>query len=667
MNRYTHNITPEMIEADMRYLNLLAGSFPTVADASTEIINLEAINNLPKGTEHFISDLHGEYEAFIHVLKNASGNIKRKVNEIFGVSMREAEKHELCTLIYYPEQKLEIIKAKEEDLDDWYRITLHQLVLICQNVSSKYTRSKVRKSLPDDYSYIIQELLHESSVEPNKQEYLNRIITTIIEIGRADDFIVALCNVIQRLSIDTLHIVGDIWDRGPGAHIIMDTLRHYHQFDVQWGNHDVNWMGAASGNLACIANVLRITLRYGNMATLEDGYGINLVPLATFAMETYKDDPCERFYPTLSEKNHLDEKTIRMLAQMHKAITVIQFKLEAEIIDRHPEYEMEDRKLLHFIDQEKGVFCYNGQEYEMYDSIFPTIDPKDPYKLTEAEEEIITRLRHSFRASDKLKKHVNCLFTHGCMYTVCNGNLLFHASIPLNEDGSLKTVRINGRDFKGKTLMKEVGHLIREAFNYQLDRDDRVYARDYIWYLWCGKNSPLFDKDKMATFESYFIKDKSLSKEEKGFYFKYRDDEKIIDMILDEFEVVGEHRHIINGHVPVKAATKGESPIKANGKLIVIDGGFSQPYHEKTGIAGYTLIYHSRGLQLVQHEPFASTKDAIERGTDIVSTYLLVELSAHRVMVKDTDLGRELQKQIDDLKKLLFAYRGGFIKEKERK
>lgn len=667
MYKISQPITSQMIEKDMRYLQLLSDSFPTIASASTEIINLEAISNLPKGTEHFISDLHGEYEAFIHVLKNASGNIKRKVNEIFGLTMRENEKHELCTLIYYPEEKLNIIKQKEEYLDDWYMITLHQLVTICQNVSSKYTRSKVRKSLPDDYSYIIQELLHESSAESNKQEYFNQIIKTIIEIGRADDFIVALCNVIQHLSIDQLHIVGDIWDRGPGAHIIMETLRHYHHFDVQWGNHDMSWIGAAAGNLACIANVLRISFRYGNMATLEDGYGINLLPLATFAMETYKDDPCERFQPILADPAHSDTKSTRLLAQMHKAITIIQFKLEAAIIDRRPDFEMASRKLLEFIDLDRGVFHYNDKDYEMWDTNFPTICKEHPYDLTEQEKDIMERLKHSFCTSDKLQKHIKCLFSHGSMYNVCNGNLLFHASIPLNEDGSFKDVKIHDQYFHGMALMNEVERQTRCAFNAEISKEERQYARDYIWYLWCGKNSPLFDKDKMATFEGYFLKDKSMSKEEKGYYYTYRDNEKICDAILDEFGVIGEHRHIVNGHVPVKAATKGESPIKANGKLIVIDGGFAKAYHEKTGIAGYTLVYHSRGLQLVQHEPFTSTKDAIEKGTDIVSTTQLVELSTHRVMVKDTDLGRELARQIDDLKKLLYAYRTGFIKEKENK
>ncbi|MCF0159911.1 MAG: fructose-1,6-bisphosphatase, partial [Bacteroidaceae bacterium] len=665
MDNYSSSITADQIINDLRYLRQLGKSFPTIAAASTEIINLEAILNLPKGTEHFISDLHGEYEAFLHVLKNASGNIKRKVNEIFGTSMREVEQKELCTLIYYPQEKLEIVKDSENDLSDWYMITLHQLVRVCQNVSTKYTRSKVRRALPDDYSYIIQELLHESNIEKNKQEYLNRIITTIIEIGRADDFIIELCHLIQRLAIDQLHIVGDIFDRGPGAHIIMEALRHYHHFDIQWGNHDISWIGAASGNQACIANVLRISFRYGNMQTLEDGYGINLLPLATFALETYGDDPCERFLPLIGNQR-IDEKTNRLLAMMHKAIAVMQFKIEAQIIDRHPEFDMADRKLLHYIDQKKGKFVFNGTEYDMYDSHFPTIDPEHPYELTPTEQDILNKLCHSFKASDKLKKHIKCLFQRGGMYTVCNGNLLFHASIPLTKDGQLKEVCVNGKMLKGKALMDGVDYQVRTAFNAEARSEARLYAKDFLWYLWCGKDSPLYDKDKMTTFENYFLKDKSLTKEEKGFYYTFRNEEKVCDMILDDFQVVGEHRHIINGHVPVRAGTKGESPIKANGKMIVIDGGFAKAYHEKTGIAGYTLVYHSRGLQLVQHEPFESARDAIERGTDIASTILLVELSSHRVLVQDTDLGRELELQIQDLKKLLFAYRNGFIKEREK-
>ena len=658
----TNKAKIEEIKSDLRYLELLSQSFPTIAAASTEIINLEAILNLPKGTEHFLADLHGEYEAFNHVLRNASGAIKRKVNEIFGNTLREAEKKELCTLIYYPEQKLIRVKESEEDMNDWYVITLNQLVSVCQNVSSKYTRSKVRKALPKEFSYIIQELLHESSTTQNKQAYINVIISTIIETDRADDFIIALCNLIQRLTIDSLHILGDIFDRGPGPHIIMDTLCNYHNFDIQWGNHDILWMGAASGNKCSIANVLRLAMRYGNQPALEDGYGINLLPLATFAMETYADDPCTQFYPKEYDAQYSD-KTLRMIAQMHKAISIIQFKLEAEIIRRRPEFEMEDRLLLHHIDFEKKVLRLNDKEYEMRDCLMPTVNPADPYKLTPEEEDVINKLHDSFTRSEKLRKHMKCLFRYGCMYNVCNSNLLFHASMPLNEDGSLKEVSIGDRKYKGKELLNKVGQLIRTAYFADKDNEEKDFAVDYVWYLWCGKNSPAFDKSKMATFERYFLTDKSTHKEIKGYYYSKRDDEAVCDMILDEFNVKGEHRHIINGHVPVKAV-QGEKPIKANGKLMVIDGGFSKAYQPETGIAGYTLVYHSRGFQLVQHEPFTSTQAAIEQGKDIKSTTQIVELSTQRMMVKDTDKGEELKIQIEDLKKLLIAYRTGILKEK---
>lgn len=660
---YNH-ITAEEIQEDMRYLQLLARNFPTIADASTEIINLQAILNLPKGTEHFLADLHGEYEAFQHVLKNASGSVKRKVNEIFGNTLREKELQELCTLIYYPEQKLELVKGKEINLEDWYMITLHQLVRVCQNVSSKYTRSKVHKALPEEFSYIIQELLHESTIDPNKSAYINVIISSIIETRRADDFIIALCNLIQQLTIDRLHIVGDIYDRGPGAHIIMDTLCDYHHFDIQWGNHDILWMGAAAGSVSCMANVLRMCMRYGNLATLEDGYGINLLPLATFSMETYADDPCELFGPKIDENDtQHNAKTRRLMAQMHKAISIIQFKLEAAIISRRPEFEMEDRKLLHHIDFERKLFVLDGKEYEMNDTFFPTIDPQDPYRLSPEEEEIMDKIHHSFVMSEKLKKHMRCMLKNGCMYNVCNSNLLFHASVPLNSDGTLKEVLINGKYYKGKAMLEKVGQTIRSAFNVDSAPEEKLFAQDYIWYLWCGKDAPSYDKDKMATFERYFIKDKTLHKETKGYYYTLRNEEKVCDMLLDEFGVVGKHRHIINGHVPVKTL-KGENPIKANGKLLVIDGGFSKAYQPETGIAGYTLVYHSRGMQLVQHEPFTSTQEAIEEGQDIKSTTLLVELSQQRVMVRDTDQGRELEIQIANLKRLLVAYRRGLIKER---
>ena len=657
----THHYDPET----MHYLQLLSQSFPTIADASTEIINLEAIMALPKGTEHFLADIHGESEAFRHVLKNASGNIKRKVNELFGNNVRETEKKELCTLIYYPEQKLELIKARETDIEDWYRITIHQLVKVCRDVSSKYTRSKVRKSLPTDFSYIIEELLHESSGEGNKAAYVSVIVDTIISTGRADDFIVAICNVIQRLAIDQLHILGDIYDRGPGAHIIMDTLRQYHSWDIQWGNHDILWMGASAGNNACICNVLRLCLRYANLTTIEE-YGINLVPLATFALEAYKDDPCEEFLPKILPGNSMDEKTRQLTAKMHKAIAVIQFKEEAAIFERRPEWQMQDRCLFNHVDYEKGICTIDGVDYEMKSCHFPTVDPANPNVLTPDEADLMQKLHHSFRICEKLKKHMRTLLSHGCMYTVSNSNLLFHASCPLNDDGTLKEVEIYpGVKYTGKDLMHNIGMMIRAAFEGPSDEYPRDYARDYFLYLWCGKDSPLFDKSKMATFERYFLKDKAIYKEEKGNYFKLRDSEEVCDRILDAFEVKGQNRHIINGHVPVHAS-KGENPIKAGGKLMVIDGGFSEAYHSETGIAGYTLVYHSRGFQLVQHEPFTSTQDAIVREIDIKSTTQIIEMSAHRMLVADTDKGEELKAQVADLKELLYAYRHGLLKERRR-
>ena len=662
----TNQITTESVLEDLRYLQLLARNFPTIADASTEIINLEAILNLPKGTEHFLSDIHGEDQAFSHVLKNASGAVKRKVNEIFTNSLRESEKKELCTLIYYPAEKLELIKSKEKDLEDWYQVTLNQLVKVCRNVSSKYTRSKVRKALPTEFSYIIQELLHESSIEPNKSAYVDQIINTIITTGRADDFIIALCNLIQRLTIDLLHIVGDIYDRGPGAHIILDTLCQYHNFDIQWGNHDVLWMGAAAGNLGCIANVIRMCLRFGNMATLEDGYGINLLPLATFAMDTYNDDPAVIFRPkTKFSDSVYDEKTMRLMSQMLKAITVIQFKLEGEIIRRRPEFGMDDRLLLHHIDLKKGTIRLGTTDYPLRDTYLPTLDMRDPYRLSVEEEELIYKLKHSFESSEKLKKHMRCLFTHGAMYQVCNSNLLFHASIPMNPDGSFKQIKRQNNYYAGRALMDRVDQLVRTAYFQTGSQEECEFAHDFIWYLWCGPDSPLFDKSRMATFERCFLEAPETHEEEKGAYYTLRNEEAICDQILDEFEVTGPHRHIINGHVPVRSI-RGENPIKANGKMIVIDGGFSKPYHPQTGIAGYTLVYHSRGFQLVQHEPFESAAKAIAEGLDIKSTTIVVELSSHRQLVRDTDKGRDLQAQISDLQKLLFAFRSGIIKEKER-
>lgn len=661
-----NTFTLEELSEDLRYMQILSRSFPTIADASTEIINLEAILNLPKGTEHFLSDVHGEYEAFQHVLKNASGTVKRKVNEIFAHSLRDKEMKDLCTLIYYPEEKLQLVKKREHDMDDWYQITLNRLVRVCQNVSSKYTRSKVRKALPADFSYIIQELLHESSIDPNKQAYTDAIMRTIISTRRADAFIIAMCHLIQRLTIDTLHIVGDIYDRGAGAHIIMDTLCDYHHFDIQWGNHDILWMGAASGNDACIANTIRTALRYANMATLEDGYGINMLPLATFAMETYKDDPCTMFQSNTNvSEEQFDEKTLRLFSQMHKAIAIIQFKLEGEIIMRRPEFGMEDRLLLNYINYDKGTIMYEGKEYPLTDSNFPTIDPADPYKLSPEERDIMDKIHTSFINSEKLRKHMHCLYSKGSMYLVTNGNLLFHASIPLNEDGSFRHVRIGKKEYWGRKLLDKTDQLLRTAYFEVEGKTEKQFAQDYVWYLWCGKDTPSFDKSKMTTFERYFIADKETHHEEKGHYYTLRNEQEICEKILREFDVeAGPHTHIINGHVPVKTI-KGETPVRANGKLIVIDGGFSKAYQPKTGIAGYTLVYHSHGFQLVQHQPFESRQKAIEEGLDIKSSTSLVEYSQNRVMVRDTDKGRELRVQIHDLQKLLATYRMGLLKEKE--
>ena len=653
------------VNDDLRYLRLLSRDFPTISSVTTEIINLEAILHLPKPTEHFLADLHGENEAFQHVLRNASGNIKRKVNELFGTTLREQEKKDLCTLIYYPEQKLDLVKKTDRNISDYYQTTLNQLVAVCRRVSSKYTRSKVRKSLPPEYAYIIEELMHESTDDHNKQAYVNVIIQTIIGTTRADNFIIALCYLIQRLAIDQLHVLGDIYDRGPGAHLIMDMLESYHNWDLQWGNHDILWMGAAAGNPACVASVLRISLRYANLATIEDGYAINLVPLTTFSIDTYGNDECTVFKPKIETNDkRLTEKKCKLIAQMHKAISIIQFKLEGQLYNKHPEWKMDDRKLLDKIDFEKGIVTVDGNTYEMLDMNFPTIDPKHPFELTKEEKEVIDRLCHSFLISDRLQRHINVQLTHGSMYGIYNSNLLYHASVPLNEDGSLHEVSVAGHHVKGVALLERVEQMIRSAYDVGSESEERQIGIDYFWYLWCGPESPLFDKSKMSTFERYFIADKSTHVEEKGWYYKLRDSAAICDYIMDEFGVKGEHRHIINGHVPVKVG-KGEKPIKADGRLMVIDGGFAKAYHNTTGIAGYTLVYHSRGFQLVQHAPFTSTEEAILNGTDIQTTTQIVEMMGHREMVADSDKGVELSEQVSDLEKLLMAYRKGIIKERK--
>ncbi len=663
----------EEVRKDLRYLQLLSNSFPTSAEASTEIINLEAILNLPKGTEHFLADIHGEHEAFDHVLRNASGSVMRKIKELFDRSMLKQEMATFALLVYYPQEALHYIKQKvdKKDLNSWYKVNIDRLVQLCRKASEKYTRSKVRKNLPEEYSYILQELLHEKGDTPNKVEYIASILDTIILTGKADDFIIALSTTIQRLVVDHLHIVGDIYDRGPGAHFIMDNLLRYHHVDIQWGNHDVLWMGAASGNWACIANLLRISLRYANLDTIEDGYGINLLPLARFAMETYANDPCKRFQPKTGDSDVIwDDKSMYLISQMQKAMAVIQFKLEYAIIKDHPEYKMDSRNLLHKIDWEKGTVdlsetAPNGGYgiHPMLDMNFPTVDPKDPYKLTEEELNVMERLSESIRRSEKLHRHIRGMYSLGSMFLVCNDNLLFHASMPLDEDGMLKEVTIGKKKYKGKALFEKVDALMRDAYFSPVGSPERKFAGDYVWYLWCGPDSPLFDKSAMTTFERYFVADKVTHTETKGYYYKYRSNVEAIDRILADFGLSGSGCHIINGHVPVKT-TKGEKPILADGKVLVIDGGFSRAYQPTTGIAGYTLIYNSQGLQLVQHEPFIGKKNAIKNASDIKSVSVLWEPAHERIMVRNTDVGRTLQTQIDNLKNLLYAYRVGLIKER---
>ena len=646
---------------DIKYLSLLAKQYPTIAAASTEIINLEAILNLPKGTEHFLADLHGEYEPFVHVLKNGSGAIKRKIQEVFENSLMDCEKRSLATLVYYPEQKLEIVLREEKDINDWYKINLYRLIQLCRHVSSKYTRSKVRKALPPDFSYIIEELLHEESDNNDKQGYYDGIINTIIEIERAQEFIVALSKLIQRLVIDRLHIIGDIFDRGPRPDIILDTLIDYHSVDIQWGNHDILWMGAASGNTTCIANVLRIAARYSNLDVIEDIYGINLLPLATFALKHYKNDNCTAFVPKNTDETLYGASEIELISKMHKAITIIQFKLEYEIIKRRPEFKMDHRLLLDKINYSDGTITLNNITYELYDKSFPTININNPFELTSDEKRLVSKLQSSFINSDKLQKHVLFLFNKGRIYLTYNSNLLFHGCIPLNKDKTFKSMIIHGKEYKGKKLLDKFDSLAREGYFSTRGSAEKLYGTDIMWYLWTGACSSLFGKEDMTTFERYFIKDKSTHKEKKNPYYNFRDSEEMCNMIFEEFGLDPAESRIINGHVPVKNKF-GENPIKCNGKLIVIDGGFAKAYRSQTGLAGYTLTYNSYGLQLISHQPFKSIEDAFSKETDILSSTQIVE-KLDRKKVGDTDIGKELKNQIKDLKLLLKAYRKGLINE----
>ena len=646
---------------ELKYLKSLARQYPNIAAASTEIINLQAILNLPKGTEHFLTDIHGEYEQFAHVLKNGSGAVRRTIDEVFENTLSNKDKKSLATLIYYPVEKLDIVISEEDNIEDWYKITLHRLVQITKKVASKYTRSKVRKALPKDFAYIIEELITEKADISDKEGYYNEIIHTIIRIGRAQDFIIALSNLIQRLVIDHLHIVGDIFDRGPGPHIILDTLMNYHSVDIQWGNHDILWMGAACGQLACIATVIRIAARYGSLDTLEDGYGINLIPLATFALDTYSNTNCDTF--SIKYNTDYNTKDLSLDMKIHKAIAIMQFKLEGQVIMKHPEFLMDDRLLLDKIDYEKKTVMAYGKEYPMNDTDFPTIDPKNPYALTPDEEQVMERIRQAFLKCEKLQKHVRFLYSNGGLYKVYNSNLLYHGCMPMDAEGNFLSVDVDGKDYQGKQLYDILDNYARKGYYAKNEPAEMRKAQDYIWYIWAGPNSPVFGKNKMTTFERYFIEDKETHKETKNAYYSLLDREDILNKILDEFELDTKKSHIINGHVPVELK-KGESPIKCDGKLLIIDGGFSKAYQSKTGIAGYTLVANSHGMRLVAHEPFESMEAAVLHESDIFSDSTVIEVAPVRIRVSDTDIGRELKDQIKQLELLLQAYRDGIIVEK---
>ena len=652
--------------ANDKYLYLLSEKFPNANAVLTEIINLRSILSLPKGTEHFVSDLHGASTAFIHMVKNASGVIRRKVDDAFGDTIREREKRALCALIYYPDERLQIPDEPFDEgrtfasREEFLYVRLSQVVEIMRRVTVKYTRSKVRKMIPQQFAYIIEELLYESNIEGGRQDYYRAIQQAIIDTGCAETMIIAICYLIHSLVIDTFHIVGDIFDRGPGAQKIMDVLSTIRDYDIQWGNHDIEWMGAAAGNHALIATVLRVSIRYANIETLEEGYGINLLPLASFAMQTYGDDPCTIWQTKDFENNPRLTRSANLMAKMHKAISIIQFKLEGQSILRHPEYGMNDRLLLDKINLSNGTITLNGDTYTLTDSHLPTINPKAPYELSVEEEELMTQLARSFRKSEKLQKHLRMLYRHGSLFLVRNGFLLYHAAVPLNADGSFTEVEVLGVKAKGRALMQRIDDVVRMAyFGEGKLKDD---ALDYMWYLWTGPLSPLYNKDKMTTFERYFIANKATWHEEKGAYYELANNRDICERILREFGLDPKDSRIINGHIPVRTI-KGETPMRAEGKRFVIDGGFSKPYQEKTGIAGYTLIYNSFGVQLVEHEEFENREQAIRSGSDIHNRIQLTNFASHRMLISDTDKGKQLLEQIQDLEQLLDAYRTGRIKE----
>ena len=646
----------------LKYLQLLSEKYPSIQAASTAIINFSALLQLPKGTEHFLSDIHGEHEAFQHVVRNGAGSILRKIDEMFSNSMSKSERRNLATLIYYPEMKAPLMLNSVPDKDEWSRLALVRLVKFSRRLSSKYRREQIRKFLPPAVSETIEELLYDQEGVEHKAAYYQSQIDTIVSTGSAQTFIVTLAELIQRLAVERLHIIGDIYDRGPGAHIILDQLMEHHQVDIQWGNHDILWMGAAAGSEACIANVIRASLRYGNMETLENGYGISILPLASFALETYKDDPCEQFIPKVSADSGFTAQEVRLMAQMQKAMAIIQFKVEAQVIKRRPHYQMDDRLLLDKIDYERGVIKLNGTEYPLLDTFFPTIDPKNPEVLTAEEQAVMERLVLSFTNSKKLQQHVRYLFSTGSIYLAHDGNLLYHGCIAMNDDSEFRAFNVDGKSFAGKAFLDRVDRLARQGYFATDNPEQKRYGMDVMWFLWCAPMSPLFGKEKMTTFERYFIADKATHAEKRNAYYALRDTEDAARKILKEFGLDPDTGRIVNGHVPVKVV-KGERPIKANGRLIVIDGGFSRAYQKQTGIAGYTLISNSRGLLLAAHQPFESTQKAVSEELDIDSEMEVIHSHPFRMRVRDTDRGREIQAQIDELQALLHAYREGLIKE----
>ena len=649
----------ELVPDQKRYLNYLAREFPSQEAVAESIISMQAQLELPKGTEHFISDIHGEYEAFCKVVSHASGAIKRKIDEIFKHTLSEDEKIRLGSLIYQPETVLGLLLPDADGQKQWYQGTLLQLIHVLRSVSSKYPRSKVLQLIDGRFDKLVEELLYENEQLTDKCEYYQGLIDTIVSTGHGKAFIIVMAKAIQCLAIDHLHVVGDIYDRGPGAHHIMDHLMDYHSVDIQWGNHDILWMGAAGGSEACIANVIRISLRHANMETLENGYAVSLLPLASFAIDTYGDDPCELFAPQRSNKPDDSEGERMLMARMHKAITIIQFKLEAQIIIRRSEYRLEDRLLLDKIDFKLGTIEIDNHVYPLLDKKFQTVIPQDPYALTPAERHVVDRLKVAFFNSEKLQQHARFLFAKGSIYKTCNGNLLYHGCVPMNDDGSFKSLMMDSAS-AGKDLMDKFTCLARDGFFTVDESTKKQHGLDAMWYLWCGPCSPLFGKEKMTTFEQYFIEDKSTHKEPRNIYYTLRDDETTVRRILETFGLAPDDGHVINGHVPV-IVKKKERPVKAGGKLIVIDGGFSRAYQQKTGIAGYTLVFNSWGLLLATHqqgEANPSTKLAIH---DIDCTTEIIEHRDYRIRIKDTDLGGETQRRIDELMALHDAYRKGTI------